>query len=407
MVSEYEASYTFDPNASYLIAGGLGGLGRSAAQWMASRGAKHLILLSRSGPQSEAAKTLVSELQAIDVHVATPQCDVASSASLSAALSECSSSMPPIKGCLQASMVLRDAIFDNMSFEDWTVSISSKVDSSRNLHQALSKHVDFFIMLSSAAAIVGSPSQANYAAGNTYQAGLSQYRRSIGLKATCIYLGWMGDVGIVAETERYTRGLKAAADKAIITEKEFWALLEIYCDPNLNCARDAIAEDPIIGLITPAQLRARGMEPPAWTERPMFANLAQIEAPEDTRLQVPEGGQDVEANLADAFAKAGSADEARTAAVDGLMSRLSRAVSVPISDIDSKRPMHVYGVDSLLAVELRNWFAKVWKTDIGVFDITGQRSIADLGNMVAQRSGLRKNIGNAEMSPSLGTTRLG
>lgn len=398
MVSEYEISYAFDPNASYLIAGGLGGLGRSAAQWMASRGAKHLILLSRSGTRAEAAKTLFAKLQAMGVEVATPQCDVASSDSLSAALLACSSSMPPIKGCLQATMVLRDAIFDNMSFEAWTASIRSKVDSSRNLHQALSKHLDFFIMLSSAAAIVGSPSQANYAAGNTYQAGLAQYRRSLGLKATCIYLGWMGDVGIVAETERYTRGLEAAADKAIITEKEYWALLETYCEPNLDCARSAIPEDPTIGLITPAQFRARGMEPPAWTERPLFANLAQIGAPEDAALQVAECGPKVETDFAVAFAKAGSADEARTAAVEGLMSRLSRAVSVPISDIDPKRPLHVYGVDSLLAVELRNWFAKVWKADIGVFDITGQGSVTDLGNMLAQKSELKRRIGNLENS---------
>ena len=303
--------------------------------------------------------------------------------------------MPPIKGCLQATMVLRDAIFDNMSFKNWTASIRSKVDTSLNLHQGLLMPLDFFIMLSSAAAVVGSPGQANYAAGNTYQAGLAKYRRSLGLKATCIYLGWIGDVGIVAETEKYTRGLELAADKAIITEKEYWALLEIYCDPNLHCASIAIPEDPIIGLITPAQFRARGMEHPSWTERPLFTSLAQIEAPEEPGLQVPEGGQKVDIDFAVAFAKAASVDEAKTAAVDGLTSRLSRAVSVPTNDIDSNRPMHVYGVDSLLAVELRNWFAKVWKADIGVFDITGQGSIADLGNMVAERSGLRKKIGDA------------
>ena len=360
---------------------------------MASRGAKHLILLSRSGTQAEAAKSLVAKLQAMGVEVATPQCDVASSDSLSAALLGCTDSMPPIKGCLQATMVLRDAIFDNMSFEAWKTSIRSKVESSRNLHETLSKHLDFYIMLSSAAAIVGSRSQANYAAGNTYQAGLAQYRRSLGFKATCIYLGWMGDVGIVAETERYTRGLEAAADKAIITEKGYWALLETYCDPGLDCARSAIPEDPIIGLITPAQLRARGMDPPAWAERSMFANLAQMGWPEDAALQVSAGGQMVEIDFAVTFAKAGSADEAKAAVVEGLMSRLSRAVSVPTSDIDPKRPLHVYGVDSLLAVELRNWFAKVWKADIGVFDITGQGSVADMGHKLAQKSDLRSRDG--------------
>ena len=63
-----------------------------------------------------------------------------------------------------------------------------------------------------------------------------------------------------------------------------------------------------------------------------------------------------------------------------------------VEDIDMTRPPHVYEVDSLLAVELRNWFAKVWKVDVAVFDITGQESIAALGATVARKSGLR--LGN-------------
>ena len=98
-------SLELDPNASYLIAGGLGGLGRSAARWMARRGAKNLILLSRSGPKSSAASELLKELRDRDVNVATPKCDVSCSESLSDALKKCK--LPPIKGCLQGTMVLR------------------------------------------------------------------------------------------------------------------------------------------------------------------------------------------------------------------------------------------------------------------------------------------------------------
>ena len=98
---------------------------------MARRGAQSLILLSRAGPKSQAALTLLKELQTLSIQVESPQCDVSSLSSLPAALSSYVS-MDHIKGCLQSTIELKDGIFDNMSFEDWTTSIKSKVHSSHN-----------------------------------------------------------------------------------------------------------------------------------------------------------------------------------------------------------------------------------------------------------------------------------
>ena len=89
-----------------MIAGGLGGLGRSAARWMAGRGARNLILLSRSGPKATAALELLDELRDSGVRVETPLCDVSSAESLSAILKQYKE-LPPIKGCLQSTMVLK------------------------------------------------------------------------------------------------------------------------------------------------------------------------------------------------------------------------------------------------------------------------------------------------------------
>jgi NADPH:quinone reductase-like Zn-dependent oxidoreductase len=98
---------SLSPNASYLIAGGFGGLGRSAARWMVSKGARNLILLSRSGPTSASAQLLVSELQDAGVRVVARACDVASEKELSAVLSKDTEDMPPIRGCIQGTMALR------------------------------------------------------------------------------------------------------------------------------------------------------------------------------------------------------------------------------------------------------------------------------------------------------------
>ncbi|KAL8704317.1 MAG: hypothetical protein Q9201_002503 [Fulgogasparrea decipioides] len=119
--------YHFDANATYLISGGLGGLGRSMARWMVSRGARNLILLSRFGPRNDASKLLVTELESRGVRVLTPSCDVSDKDKLAGVLEECATHAPPIKGCIQGSMVLKDSIFENMSHEDFITAIKPKV----------------------------------------------------------------------------------------------------------------------------------------------------------------------------------------------------------------------------------------------------------------------------------------
>ena len=99
--------YLFDDKSTYVVAGGLGGLGRSIVRWMVLRGAKFLILLSRSGARTDAAVKTVNELRLAGAHIETPACDISDAASLSAMLKDCATRTPPVRGCIQASMVLR------------------------------------------------------------------------------------------------------------------------------------------------------------------------------------------------------------------------------------------------------------------------------------------------------------
>lgn len=95
-----------DSNASYLIAGGLEGLVREIARWLVSRGARYLILVSRSGPQTDAASHSVAELKGRGVYVEIPYCDISDGVALKSVLTSCSGKMPPIKGCIQTSTVM-------------------------------------------------------------------------------------------------------------------------------------------------------------------------------------------------------------------------------------------------------------------------------------------------------------
>lgn len=100
-------TWKFDEGSTYVIAGGLGGIGRSTARWMADRGAKNLVLLSRSGATEEEAKELVKYLREQGTRVEVPLCDVANFDSLKETLDRVGQTMPPIKGCIQSAMVLR------------------------------------------------------------------------------------------------------------------------------------------------------------------------------------------------------------------------------------------------------------------------------------------------------------
>ena len=90
-----------------MVAGGLGGLGRAILLWMAERGVKHLIVPSRSGASSQAAVDVVHELEKRGVNIVTPKCDASSASQVAGMMEDCTRTMPPIKGCINAAMVLQ------------------------------------------------------------------------------------------------------------------------------------------------------------------------------------------------------------------------------------------------------------------------------------------------------------
>ncbi|GKZ24448.1 type I Iterative Polyketide synthase (PKS) [Aspergillus brasiliensis] len=386
--------YSFPPEATYLIAGGLGGLGRSAARWMASMGAKNLILLSRSGPKAAAAQELIRELTDQGVRVRAPRCDLTSSEALTRALEECKD-LPPIRGCIQGTMVLQDTIFERLTFSQWDASLQAKVKSTENLHAQLPADLDFFILLSSLAGVIGHISQANYAAGNTFQDAFAAYRRSLGQRAVALDLGWMREVGVAAEQEHLAMRVDAAPSMAGISEAEFLALLERCCDPAANTVTTTISSQPqiLVGVVTPAQLRAHGHEIPTWlTERSMFQTLPQestgpgeTDSTDDTVNT--NGGETSPSYWHRAFARADSPAAAVTVVIEGLTRKLARSLSLTSpSEIDQQRSLALQGVDSLLAVEMRQWVSRAFGAEVSALDITSAPNLEELAGMVVAYS---------------------
>ena len=397
-----QPTFTFDEDASYLIAGGLGGLGRSISRWMMDRGAKNLILLSRFGAQNELAVAFKKELEAKGVHMAIPPCDITNVSSLEATLAECIQTMPPIKGCFQATAVLRvksctssgpinffltslkDGIFDRMTFDDWQTSVKPKVQGSWNLHTLLPKDMDFFILLSSLCGIVGKETTANYAAGNAYMDALAHHRIRNGQKAVSLDLGIMEEEGLLAENADLMAIMKAPGTLVPLRSAQLHALLDYFCDPALDLL-SPLQTQAVVGIEIPENMRSKGLEPAAWMYEPRFNHFFQMDKTTTTDSTV-----DKIIEFATLFPTLKSVTEAGTVVADALMDKLSSSISIAKSEMDVDRAMHQYGVDSLVAIELRNWFAKKLGADVAVFDILGGSTFAGIGLLAAGRSEFRQ-----------------
>lgn len=388
----HRSTWQFDENVSYVIAGGLGGLGRPILRWMADRGAKYLIVLSRSGAVSQAAIELVSELQAKNVHIAAPRCDISSATDLSAALNM--ASFPPIKGCINATMVLQDSIFENMTHEQWSRTLRSKIATSWNLHRLLPRDMHFFVLLSSIIGIYGAPGQSNYAAGCTFQDALARHRTVLQYPGASmsLNLGWIRDDGVVRESADLSRRLATTANFNPVATADCLALLEHYCDPAL----EPLAGDEsqiLVGASTPAEVRARGGDP-YWAARTrLFAGFDVFAATTSSQTMPTPHGRQQQENGSDTaqqlFRQAADAGERVGVVVAALRTKLARAMGVEEEEIDDGgKGLADYGVDSLMAVELRNWMRRDFGASLAVFEIMqGGKTIRDVGRLVEERKG--------------------
>ncbi|SPO01629.1 related to polyketide synthase [Cephalotrichum gorgonifer] len=373
--------WQFDSRASYLIAGGFGGIGRAIIQWMVDRGAKYLIVPSRSGASSKAASDVFAETKARGVYISAPKCDVASESAVSSMLDECALTMPVIKGCINAALVLQDAMFSNMTLPQWNLAVKAKVDTAWNLHRLLPKDLDFFVLLSSLAGIIGQMATTNYAGGCTFQDSLARHRVAHGQKGVSIDIGWMGDIGIVAETAAFQRQRLATEDMKQINGRELMALLTLCCDPSAPLITPERSQ-VLLGLRTPADFLAKGQTPPALLERPLFAGFSHVVGTNTAGREQVGRATDPKA----LFLAAADREEKVQVVISSLVSKLARAMSISPDDVELSKPLSSYGVDSLMAVELRNWIRHDFAAPMAVFDIMGGVPISTVGEVVVDRS---------------------
>ncbi|KAK1675095.1 KR domain-containing protein [Colletotrichum godetiae] len=364
--SQRQHRYNFEANATYVISGGLGDLGREIARWIVSRGARNLVLLSSRGAAGwPDALKLIQELECTaGVTVLAPACDIVDQKAVEETLRQASRELPPIKGCIQAAMVLRDDMLAKMSHSMFLETLGPKRAGSCNLHQLLPKDMDFFVLLSPFCGIMGNRGQSNYAAGNAFEDALARHRVAQGLKSVSV------DLVLVAEAG--------------------WAnLLDLLCDPGYDCAKPGSAQ--VVNMVDSAADLARMTQQGLldWMQKPMFSNLLRMGETEDMSSGRGAGGGNGDGsdgvNRLTIVKAAPDLPTASEIVTQGLVKKLAKSLSVPIETLDVGKPAYVVGVDSLMAVEVRYWFKKQLLVEVPVFEILKNQSLTDLCQQVASK----------------------
>ncbi len=268
-----------------------------------------------------------------------------------------------------------------MGLESFQAGIKPKVDGTWNLHMLLPKGMDFFIMLSSIAGIIGTPGMANYASGNTFQDDLAQHRVTHGEKATSLDLCSIEDVGYLAEHDHLQESLTPRSNSTL-TEAELLALLDYHCNPSLPLAT-LMQSQVVLGVQAMNDVQARNININFPLNRPLFRIQRQTAAHHNSTTRA-ESDSTVDFTLL--IRAAESLDEAADVVADGILTKLSRLLAVEKENVDSGKTIATYGVDSLSAVEMRTWFRNVIGAEVTTFEILGNESITALSLSAAAKS---------------------
>ncbi|KAI9151270.1 Polyketide synthase [Paramyrothecium foliicola] len=382
---------SFQDKASYLLVGGLGGLGRAIAPWMADHGAKELIFLSRSAGMHPEDEDLVNELSSIGCRAHLVKGDVTRLEDVQTAFR---SATHPVKGVLQMTMVLRDQNFEKMTFREWSQAAAPKVQGTWNLHNAsvaAGHELDFFVCFSSLSGVIGQPGQANYASANTFLDSMVQYRRSIGQAASVIDIGAVEEIGYISNSPGLINKMKSTGFKGV-TEQELLDALTValtsrddfkYTSKTADDAGNSISTDAgsfILGLGSSLPLDDPANRAIWRKDRRMavYHNLSTGSGGTEAGASVNEAVKTFVATAMSDTTLLKAPESATLLAVE-IGKKLFDLLLKPHEDLHTTWPLVDLGLDSLVAIELRAWWKQMFKFDISVLEMLGMGSLEALG----------------------------
>ncbi|KAF4337392.1 polyketide synthase [Fusarium beomiforme] len=371
----------FRSDKTYLLVGLSGEMGQSCCEWMAAHGARYVVLTSRD-PKVD--QRFIDNMENAGVTVVPRKLDITSKESLHLCYNAITRTLPPIAGVANGAMLLQDVLFKDMDAANLNKVLAPKVNGSIYLDELFADtKLDFFLMFSSAASIVGSRGQANYAAANMFMASLVNNRRKRGLPASIINISALIGLGYIERQKIYD----ASFFKDIgIANTSAQGLHQLIAEAILAGQRFGPDEDIEGGEIS------QGIMPQFSDDEhksffihdSKFSNML-IERV-DGDADVDASGNAAAVSLSRQLKRVTSKDQALRVITDAFTLNLKKMLRIPVeADVPETLALVDQGVDSLVAVDVRSWFLKELDTDMPVLKILGGNSIIDLASDALER----------------------
>ncbi|SCL53926.1 Acyl transferase domain-containing protein [Micromonospora eburnea] len=362
---------TWRPSGTVLITGGTGSLGAHVARWLARSGAEHLVLTSRRGQEFPGATKLAAELAGHGCAVTTTACDVGDRDAVRRLLAD----LPPrhpLTAVVHAAGVLDDAVVEDLTTEQIDRVLHAKMTAALNLHELTSDlDLQAFVLFSSAGATFGAPGQGNYAPGNAFLDALARHRRAAGLPATSVAWGAWQDSESARGAVRST--LDRFGTPALDTRLAIEALAQVLAHDEVHTFVADIRWNRYLGART------------AVRPSPLFDDIPEVAA-----LRVNSSANDADTSFAARMAASTGAERDRML-VETVRSHTASVLGYDSpDDVGTRRAFTDAGLDSVMAVELRNRLVRDTGCALSatvVFDHPTPAALAEhLGSLLANES---------------------
>lgn len=330
----------FHPDGTYLITGGFGVLGLDVARWMLRHGARHLVLVGRSGATNIAQESL-GELEQMGAQIRAVQADVSQKEQVARLLAEMSGFMPPLRGVIHAAGVLDDGVLLRQDWDRFTRVMSPKVEGAWNLHTLTEElPLDFFVLFSSMASLLGSAGQGNYAAANAFLDALAHHRRGKGLPAVSINWGPWLSARNTSSSSSYDHRRWVASGIGMIATND-----------GLHILGQIIKKAPSAQLgVLPVEWEKLAQEVPVVGELPFLSTLVHQGEPIVRTGELSKQPSEILIRL-----KEGSPSESLNILVAHIQGEVAKVLGMDRHHpLDPQQKLFEMGMDSLMALELKN-----------------------------------------------------